>query len=291
MRSQLPDFIRQFVETVESLRDADMSFRDDPDEPALPPCAAEPGLSRYLLLAASIDAQTDSRGIRRMLHRLDGALREDGHKRGLFDLAPAHTALVDGCVRLEPLLRGWRLRSVTPQTLIAANAFAEADTDGDLDAWAADFDHPGEIVDVMAAKIPGLGRVRREGTRKRLWMLMRWLGREAPDLHRWTHLSPAELMVPVDGHVANFAFTFNVLPMKPKNGPTWRDVDVITDFARGLWPGDPARVDYPFFMWSRSQRLAAQGRGGRDTCVALFRGMRRACPLHDVRPCCSRCPG
>jgi hypothetical protein len=120
-----------------------------------------------------------------------------------------------------------------------------------------------------------------------MWMLLRWLVRPAPDLRLWSHFSPADLMVPVDRHVARFALTAGIIPSMPKDGPYWPQVELITAYARRLYPDDPARVDYAFFMWGRGR---SRPESDPDTCHTLFRDAGAACPLSTSQPCCGRCP-
>jgi hypothetical protein len=276
--------IAAFVDEIETGREADMSFRSGAGVP-LPICSAGAGLSRYLLLAAAIDAQTDSTAIRPFLARLDGQARAVGLERGLFALSAADGELVRSALDESPKLRGWRLRTEIARIIAEANAFVDGPAGGDFDAWARRFTGPGAIVDTLARGIYYQGRSPGEA-RKKLWMLMRWLVRPAPDLRLWNHLDPAQLLVPVDAHVARFALEFGLLDHIPAIGPRRAEAERITAFARQLFPLDPARVDYPFFMWSRARHQ----RPGPDTCAAFFRTRGCRCPLHSINPCCARCP-
>src|SRR5205823_1091717 len=100
-------------------------------------------------------------------------------------------------------LRPWQIKRQVPRILSEANSFVRQHADGDFDGWARSFASPRAIVAELATKIYFQGRSGTE-TRKKMWMLMRWLVRPAPDLRLWDHLSPADLMVPVDRHVARF---------------------------------------------------------------------------------------
>ena len=125
-------------------------------------------------------------------------------------------------------------------------------TGGDFDGWSRTLSSPQEVVSRLTKQIYYQGRTGSE-TRKKMWRLMRWLVRPAPDLQLWNHFSPADMMVPVDRHVARFAVEARIIPTIPKGGPHWAQVESITAYARGLFPDDPARVDYAFFMWGRGR--------------------------------------
>jgi hypothetical protein len=284
MDSRVSKALRRFVSEVEERRAADMSFRDDPKLKPLPVSVEDNELSRYLLIAAAVDAQVDSRGVRPFLVRLDGKARQARLPRGLFDISEDHANDVLSAVTSEPRMRTSRIRGDLPRIIAEANAFVDAEAKGDFDSWARGFTDPQTIVAALARGIYGLGRGAGE-TRKRLWMLMRWLVRPYPDLRRWDHLSPEDLMVPVDGHVARFAVSLGLIPAVGKDGPRWRDVEAITEFAREMFPEDPARIDYAFFMWGRARR---EGRGA-ETCAGLFHRAGVACPLSGVMPCSNHC--
>ncbi len=86
---------------------------------------------------------------------------------------------------------------------------------------------------------------------------MRWMVRDYPDLRIFDHFSPKDLFVPLDGNVAKVAACLGLIPSN-KISPTgkisnldWKDVLRVTEFARSLYPDDPAKVDYPFFLLGR----------------------------------------
>ncbi len=161
---------------------------------------------------------------------------------------------------------------------------------GDFDTWAGSFTNVAPLVDTLATTIHRQGITPRADTRKKMWMLMRWLVRPAPDLHRWKKLSPAELMVPVDSNVTKLAIRARIIPpLTEKEAPAWRHVVAITDYARALYPTDPAKIDYSFFIWGRGARSDYRGP---DTCHRVLRRAGTPCPLNGtVLSCGERCPG
>lgn len=280
--------IREFVEQIERSREADMSFRADPALAPLPNCALGAGLSHYLLLAAAIDVGVNSNDIRPFLCALDSALGDRRRERGLFDLGLREGALAMGVIQREQAsgrLRSWQAKQHVPRILAEANDFVRDVAAGDLDGWSKRSKAPAEVVSRLTTQIYYQGAGNTE-TRKKMWMLMRWLVRPSPDLRLWDHFDPAELMVPVDRHVARFAHTAGFLRELPMDGPFWPQVVEITGFARKLFPEDPARVDYSFFMWGRGRTRPL---GDSDTCHTLFRAQGLQCPLASLMPCSAPC--
>jgi len=100
----------------------------------------------------------------------------------------------------------------------------------------------------LGSSIIRMGRDK-NSARKKAWMYMRWMVREYPDLRIFDHFSPRDLFVPLDKNVARVAVSLGVL--KSLNNPGWSEVVKVTEFARTLYPEDPAKVDYSFFLLGR----------------------------------------
>jgi hypothetical protein len=115
---------------------------------------------------------------------------------------------------------------------------------------------------------------------------MRWMVRPTPDLRLWDHLSPSDLLIPVDRHVARVASALGLISSEQASNPRRGEVEAITAFARTLFPDDPARVDYAFFLWGRG---AASQALSPDSCCGYFVAHGLACPLRKVLPCKARC--
>jgi hypothetical protein len=87
--------------------------------------------------------------------------------------------------------------------------------------------------------------------------------RPQPDLQIYDHLLPEDLYVPLTKENANVATSLGII--NSASPSLWRDEDSaamarqkITDFAKQLFPKDPAKVDYPFFLlgrWLRQKTL------------------------------------
>jgi hypothetical protein len=148
MERAVREAITDYVELIESTRGPDLSFREDAKAP-LPPEADE-DLTRYLLLAVCIDVGVDSMDIRILLGDLSKRLRGDQKRAdGLFGLTRYDDGLVlDEIDRQQRRKRlgGWQAKGEVPRILAEANAFADERAGSDLDAWAATFSTPGQIV-------------------------------------------------------------------------------------------------------------------------------------------------
>lgn len=105
---------------------------------------------------------------------------------------------------------------------------------------------------------------------KRWLMLLRWMVRpEAPDLGRWTHLSPRDLVIPVDTHVHRVA---RFVGLTARATADWRAAEEITAGLRAFDPDDPVRFDFALAHLG----ISGACRGARDPAVCP------ACPLDPV---------
>jgi uncharacterized protein (TIGR02757 family) len=84
----------------------------------------------------------------------------------------------------------------------------------------------------------------REGSACKRWlMLMRWMvRRDDVDLGLWTHLSPRDLVIPLDTHVSRIA---RFLGLTRRTDAGWRTAEEVTAALRELDPDDPVRFDFP----------------------------------------------
>lgn len=113
---------------------------------------------------------------------------------------------------------------------------------------------------------------------KRWLMLLRWMVRtEAPDLGLWRHLSPADLLIPVDTHVLRIA---GLLGLTDRTVADWRTAEQITAALRRYDPADPVGFDFALAHLGISD--GCRGRWEESVCPG--------CPL---RPHCAavRSPG
>lgn len=81
---------------------------------------------------------------------------------------------------------------------------------------------------------------------KRMHMMLRWLCRKdgVVDLGIWNAISPAELMIPLDVHVARTARLLGIITRKQNDRKT---VEELTAQLRKLSPDDPVKYDFALF--------------------------------------------
>jgi len=108
---------------------------------------------------------------------------------------------------------------------------------------------------------------------KRHNLFLRWVvrGPDGIDLGLWRAVSPRDLIVPLDTHMARLG---SDLGLTRRKTPDWRMAEEITGSLRLACPEDPVKFDYPL------TRLGILG-----VCTASRRGVCGHCP---VAPLCSR---
>ena len=143
-------------------------------------------------------------------------------------------------------------RGAISPVLISVNDFVKNKAERDLIEYSKRFTKPKHFVDNLAQNIPRMSGPYVD----KAWVYMRWMVRAEPDLQLFSQFSPRDLYVPLTAENANVAASLglinNALPS------LWRDEstaerarEAVTNFARKLFPEDPARVDYPFFLLGR----------------------------------------
>jgi uncharacterized protein (TIGR02757 family) len=141
-----------------------------------------------------------------------------------------------------------RLKERIPEILASVNKFVTEKAGDDIIGYSREFRNPLKFVNILGSSIIRMGRDK-NSARKKAWMYMRWMVREYPDLRIFDHFSPRDLFVPLDKNVARVAVSLGVL--KSLNNPGWSEVVKVTEFARTLYPEDPAKVDDSFFLLGR----------------------------------------
>ena len=78
-------------------------------------------------------------------------------------------------------------------------------------------------------------------------MFLRWMVRKdncGVDFGIWKQVSPAQLIVPLDLHVARVARHFKLLERKQSD---WLAAKELTENMKALDPADPVKYDYALF--------------------------------------------
>ena len=87
----------------------------------------------------------------------------------------------------------------------------------------------------------------KNSTCKRLNMFLRWMVRKdnvGVDFGIWRHISPAQLVCPIDVHVARVARRFNLLQ---RTALDWQAATELTAYLRTLDADDPVKYDFALF--------------------------------------------
>lgn len=95
----------------------------------------------------------------------------------------------------------------------------------------------------------------RKSACKRLNMYLRWMVRKdkmGVDFGLWQKISPAQLICPLDVHVANVAHRFGLLPNTNSN---WQNAIALTEQLKTLNEKDPAVYDYALFGLGAEERF------------------------------------
>lgn len=112
-----------------------------------------------------------------------------------------------------------------------------------------------------------IGYLRAGSASKRLQLWLRWMvRRDAIDPGPWEGFSPAVLFLPVDIHVARWAWTWGLLA---RPAATWSQVRALTDFFRTLCPEDPLRYDFALVT---AGAIAHSGESSFSTSFSHFSG-------------------
>jgi len=143
-------------------------------------------------------------------------------------------------------------REAISPILINVNDFVKNQSGRDLIEYSKRFSKPEHFVENLSKNIQRLSGPYKD----KAWVYMRWMVRPEPDLRIFENFTPADMFVPLTPENANVAASLGLInPMLP---PTARDEsratkarESLTNFARRLFPDDPAKVDYPFFLLGR----------------------------------------
>lgn len=90
---------------------------------------------------------------------------------------------------------------------------------------------------------------------KRLNMFLRWMVRKdgmGVDFGLWNHVSPNQLMLPLDLHVARVARKLSILKREQTD---WLAVEELTTWCKRIRPEDPALLDFALFSLGVMERF------------------------------------
>ena len=205
--------------------------------------------AHYFLLVASILDDTvvgypeNARMLLSYLHEAFGS--------SLLDIKKAHI-FEDEIVKADFYNDLGPNKKAASEILASVNLFIREKAERNMLKYAQKFTKPAAFVQDISQNIKALGGPHVDKT----WIYMRWMVRPSPDLQIYDHLLPEDLQVPLTKENANVAASLGLIYSASPS--LWRDEHTategrqkITNFAKKLFPQDPAKVDYPFFLLGR----------------------------------------
>jgi hypothetical protein len=205
-------------------------------------------VAHYFLMAAAILDETVvgyPENARMLLVYLNQALG-----RSFFEIKKAHQ-FEEELIKADFYNDLGPNKKVISEILSSVNIFVRLKADYNLPKYAQQFIKPKDFIEDLAQNIPTFSRPHKD----RAWLYMRWMVRQEPDLQIYDHLLPGDLYVPLTKENVNVASSLGLIP---SGATVWRDEKTeaearkkLTDYAKRLFPHDPAKVDYPFFLLGR----------------------------------------
>lgn len=265
--SSLRDLIVQFVQTYSaSFADLELDSTLEPKLWFMPldSYEAKREAAHYFLLAAALSEYKltgNPRNIRLLLHYLHKSLDQtlytgqdpEVFKKAVFKFEQKH----------ELLDRLGEVKAEIPEVICSVNRFIAQKANGDLIEYANGLNRRGHKPRDLVKQIAySVNRMNKQHSPK-AWLYLRWMTRSAPDLGLF-EFDSKDLMVPLTTPKLRVfaALEFSRKEQLPfdlnrKNRPdSWwedtrdfdSDAETFTEFARSLFPSDPAKVDFPFFI-------------------------------------------
>jgi len=143
-------------------------------------------------------------------------------------------------------------KKAASEILASVNVFVKTKAEKNLLKYVQQFTKPKNFIEDIAQNVTALSGPHKD----KAWTYMRWMVRPQPDLQIYDHLLPEDLYVPLTKENANVAASLGIIYSASPS--LWRDEKTtaearqkITDFAKRLFPQDPAKVDYPFSLLGR----------------------------------------
>jgi len=246
--SMLIDFINKNSNVVDVQWDRRMSprllvnpYSDKPED--------RKTAAHYFLLVASILDDTvvgypeNARMLMVYLHEALGS--------NLFEIKKAHL-FEEEIVKADFYPDLGPNKNAASEILEQINLFVKLKAEKNLLKYTQKFTKPKDFIEDIAQNVPALSGPHRD----RAWIYMRWMVRPQPDLHIYDHFLSEDLYVPLTKENVNVAASLGLI--NSASPSIWRDEQSaaearqkLTAFAKQLFPKDPAKVDYPFFLLGR----------------------------------------
>jgi hypothetical protein len=256
----LQALLTKFVKTNANIADIQWDRRMRPRllvNPYSKDCEEKKQNAHYFLLVASIlDDQMigfseNARNLLINLHEKFGTTR-------LFEITKAH--LFSEEIEKYSFYNYLGPRKETiPETLAAVNIFVKFKAEKNLIRYTQKFANPKIFVDELARSIEQMKGLHKN----KAWTYMRWMVRPEPDLEIFKQYSPKDLLIPLTKENISVATSLGLIkstmPYVWKDETTALNVQLkITEYAKKIFPSDPTKADYPFFLlgrWLKRKKL------------------------------------
>jgi len=262
----LKDLIVRFVQTYSSVPDLELDLYLSP-KPWFMPLNSEEAkreATHYFLLAAALSDYKltgNPRNVRLLLNRLYTTLGPKLYtSENVSDFTPEINRFEHQTEKFDHLGKS---KSEIAEVICSVNQFVSKKANGNLISYTAKLAlknrKPADFVKELSFSVKRMTKQHKA----KAWLYMRWMVRGTPDLALF-NFNPRDLMVslttPKYRVYAALGLSDNDnLPfeLSRKNQPeSWwentaafdADAAVLTDFARSMFPEDPAKVDFPFFI-------------------------------------------
>lgn len=111
------------------------------------------------------------------------------------------------------------------------------------------------LEDVPKRTLKHIASPDKNSTCKRLNMFLRWMvrsDRHGVDFGIWKNISPAQLIIPLDVHVARVARQFNLIQRKATD---WQTAVELTGEMKNMDAADPSKFDFALFALGVIERF------------------------------------
>ncbi len=111
------------------------------------------------------------------------------------------------------------------------------------------------LEDVPNRTLKHIASPAKNSTCKRISMFLRWMVRDdnnGVDFGIWKNMSPSQLIIPLDVHVARVARQFNLIQRKQTD---WLTAVELTEEMKSIDPKDPCKFDFALFALGVIERF------------------------------------
>lgn len=253
---QIKPLLKEYVERSSTIAElhwdqiGSMRLLFDPYAPAQREKSAH-----YFLLVSALDTSElvgRSENARVLMISIHSALGDDLFRSGQSE------RIQNIVQKLDTFYRLGQSKEEIPEVLDSVNLFVQKTAKDNIVKYAAEFSEPEEMVKEIGSGIRFVGGQRIDHA----WMYLRWMVRPYPDLNIFRNFSCRQLQIPMTSFVRNVAFCLGLSACVAD----WSDPAEVeqerkrlTEFAAGLFPQDPAIVDYPFYVlgrWIKDEKLS-----------------------------------